>query len=831
MSIFKTLLLEASLLSEDVFFKEILEINDEDDNELNLFKSAIQNSTKPKEVYMSFSKSTGINIKKLSQYYKIILKEMKSIDKQEGFKAILLNLSNFHEKISKKLSEEERDNILDGIFDYTDICKRLYIEMDKISLEDNYLNKNKDSWEKVAENNLWVAIYPKTRQSFIEWSTSMPSGVKESYKGNPDARVAWCTSRREANNLWENYAATAACFILIKKEPHKINSKEKIEKICSELIKKGLELEEVNKKRTELTLEAERLEKENKILKIYGYNKKDKNRRISFKVDIEKGDIQLNGADISKYDENDPKQKVMYDFGEKGKIENEKLTNSVNSDNSLMSLSNLKSVVDEDIIEACINYTKENFSIEDDKTPVRLFYKKQKLKDIKEMLVITSNFATNKNPVTDPENQIYFADISDSLSRFFYDSEDGDPYSNFDNILNDKVLNKTVSLTSCISSLFFFGARDKTEEEKLITSLLNHCLSNDYPLLGQKLHRNILSSNRLKHKLITFETMSTFHRLDIDITSKFFTYKRKVLFELFKKAESNDIKRKFNEIICSDMIHYKDSDFSREELSDELEYGMFIEYYENESEEMYSKYVEWLIKKINRFSDNFEIFKETIVDNIDKAKEVFGKESYEVDIFFEKVDEFLKNKEFVKENFFIDAIDIDKITNSQSFIEKLIEDSNFVLGEKKKYNDINKQDFRKIVNSLFNKIISGVVLDIEASTLFDIVEVVNNFKDEVAAQKIVECAIKKRFVLNFFKLGYRENVVSGFKELLLRKSNSIEYSDIFIEEVEKESSPDKDYGQILTRMKVRDEEYKELLRKAESGELDLNSYIRFLSLL
>jgi hypothetical protein len=73
--------------------------------------------------------------------------------------------------------------------------------------------------------------------------------------------------------------------------------------------------------------------------------------------------------------------------------------------------------------------------------------------------------------------------------------------------------------------------------------------------------------------------------------------------------------------------------------------------------------------------------------------------------------------------------------------------------------------------------------------------------------------------------------VSGFKELILRNSNSIEYSDIFIEEVEKENSANKDYGQILTKMKARDEEYKDILRKAESGELDLNSYIRFLSLL
>ena len=830
MSIFKTLLLEASLLSEDVFFKEILNIVDENDDTLNLFKKAIKENEKSKDIYKNFSATSGVNIKKLSQYYKVILEEMKSIDRQEDFKSVLLNLINFHEKISKKLSEDERDNILDGVFSYLDICKRLYLEMDKISLEDNYLVKNKDTWEKVAENKLWVAIYPKTQQSFIEWSTSMPNCVKESYKGNPDARVAWCTSRREANNLWENYATSAACFILIKKEPHKIISNEKINKICLDMIKKGYSEEEVDIKRKELTLETERYKEENKFLNVYGYNKKDKNRRISFKVDIEKYDIQLSSNDTSDYDENDPKQKVMYDFGKKGWDTDDNLSNTVNADNSLMSMSNLKSVVDDEIIQSCINYTKENFSSVDE-TPVELFFRKQKLKDIKEMLVITSNFAINKNPVTEPENQVYFSDISDSLSRFFYNSEDGDPYENFDNILNDKVLNKTVDITSCISYLFFFGARDNSKEGMLIIDLLNYFLKNDYPLVGQKIHRDILISDRLKHKLITFDAMSTFHRLDIDITSKFFTYKRKVLFELFKNAKNIDIKRKFNNIICSDMIFYKDSDFSREELSDELEYGEFIKYYKDEDEQMFSDYIDWLIKKINRFSDSFQIFKETIEDVLEQVKDVFGDESIELDVFFERIDNFLKTKDFTKESFFIDKIDIDEICYSQSYIEKLIKDSNFVLGDKKKYNDINKKDFKKIVDSFFDKVMSGLILDIDISIFFDIVDVVVNFNDAESVKKIVDCCMKKRFVLNFFKLGYRNNTISGFKDLIIKNTNYIINGNDFIAEIDDEKSHTKDYVKILDKMKARDKEYSELLTRAEQGDLDLNSYIRFLSLL
>jgi hypothetical protein len=840
MSIFKSVLLEASLINTEVFFKDILSIEAKDDNLLSEFQDIIIKEggelANAKTVYLKFKDLCGLNIKKYHEYFKLIIDELNSINKQEDFRTIIFNVKSFHEKVYRSLDQSVKDDILDGLFDYVDLCKRLYLTMDKISLEDNYLKKYPDTWEKVAENDLWLAIYPKTQQAFIEWSTTMSDMTKESYKGTPEARVSWCTSRKEANNLWTTYATSAACFILVKKQANKIPSLEKVDKICKSLEKQGYSYEDVDEKRKQLLDSIEKMKKENETLNIYGYNKKDKYRRISFKIDVSDYTIQDSGKSLKDYGEIGTEQLVMYDMDAVELSEKKaSLTNSVNADNSLMTMSVLQKVVPKDIISACIEYTKSNFSKEEGERPLDLFLKKQKLKDIKEMLAVITNFITNKNPITDPANQVYYSEAADFMSLYLYNKGEEQAIQDLDNILNDKVLNKAVDITACITSFFYYGTGNSSKEDKLINKLFNHFLQNDYSLLGNKIHKNILLGDMFKHKnasIITIETQATFHRLNLEITSGFFANKRKRLFYLYKNAKTKLEKDRFNKIICSNIIRYKDEDFSKKEVSDELEFGVFISNYIDEDINHFSSYIKWLINKINRFSSSQEELKETAVDICGVVSDTFGDDSFHLKITLEIMEEFFNNKtEYDTTSFIIDDIDLNELVYSHSYISKLFNDSNLVKGEKQKFNDLNGEDVYKIVSTLCNEILNNRMIDIDALTFFDIIEAICTLEEINSANQIVNCCLEKPFVLNYFKLGYQVKKVEKFKELVEKNKSSIDNAELFLTKLQEKHYKQKDFEDILTKMKIRDEEYSELLKKAERGEIDLNSYIRFLSLL
>lgn len=838
MSIFKSLLLEASLISTEEFFKDMLTVDSKEDSLLSSLQEIITSeggqSAKPKIVYKKFQELSGINIKKYHEYFKLILNELKSIHKQEDFRAILTNVQNFHEKVYRSLDAAVKDDIVDGVFSYLDLCKRLYLSMDKISLEDNYLKKYSDTWDKVAENDLWVAIYPKTQQAFIEWSTTLADGSKESYKGTPEARVSWCTSRKEANNLWATYAVTAACFILIKKSVNKIPSLAKIDAKCKGLEKQGYSSEEIEKVRNEMLDSVDKMTRENETLKIYGYNKKDKYRRISFKINIGDYSIQDSGKSLEDYGEIGTQQLVTYDMSETELSEKKApFTNSVNADNSLMTMSILQKVVPEDIINACIEYTKANFTKEEGKRPLDLFLSKQKLKDVKEMLAVTTNFIVNKNPITDPASQVYYSETADFMSLFFYNKGEEKAYKILDNILNDRVLNEAVDITACMTSLFYFGTGGSTKEDMLVNKLLNYFLKNDYPLVGQKIHRSILLGNLFNYKreFITLDAMSTFHRLDLEISSGFFAYRRKTLFKLYKNAKSEKEKEEFNNIICSNLIRYKDEDLGREDISDELEYGMFISQYYGESTDHFKCYIEWLLEKIKRFSDDKQMFGDTAADVFDVIVETFGQESLQVELSLDIIKEFFENFDNQSLSFIIDNVDLNELVYSHSYIRKILKDSNLVRGKKVKYNDLNENDLYNIVSTLCKEVLNNKILDIDNLAFFDIIHAICTLEELRSANEIVNCSIKKPYILNYFKSGFRLETIEEFKNLLLRNKGSIVNADLFLEKLEEKQYKSKDYEDILSKMKIRDEEYSELLKKAERGEIDLNSYVRFLSLL
>lgn len=809
---FKKLLLEGSILDQNIFFKSLIEKdiswNSGEDQAFNYLKSLIysyiEKEIKISSLYHEFKKTFGVNLKQMD-FFRVILKELENPYKIDSFLTILNNIQIFSERIYKNISQEIKNEIIEGKVDYQELCKKVYTLYDKFKVDSGFVEREEgNQWEKVYENKKWVAIYPKTQKAFIEWSTTLSNGKKESYtKGNEDARVSWCTSRREPNNEWRNYAKNSACFILIKKIPPKIPSSRKTKIDIENLLDKNPAYVQdvIERKYFE---KLENLKEEADFLKVNGYNINDVYRRISYKVDIATNIEKFYPDTLSNlYSELKATAYFKYNYDVISDFNNvdeeEKVTLSVNADNCYMSNYKLQKEVDSDVLEACKKYTEVNFTPKN--TPLNLYYENITKEEVKEVILISSMFHKKIPVVSDVVFD--YIEIAEFVSDYIEKSNLDEVVKTFNYLIDDRSLVETIGFIPLLNIVFRNYSKSKNYEEVLNIILSKKEVANYQSLVGGiilKLGLEKISVNNI------FNSKS----VDTSVLNKLFNEDREKLYELYEYS-CQHLQKEDTDWIFEFICNYSISNSVISES--EVEY---LEYFEYIIDEGISKhivdYIKWIIL-INKHRSNLSFTE--VIKEVKNSIEL-NYDFQEVRVYFEKA---LKDiTQGIHKNInltrIMNNLSVEVIVRSDSLLQQVLPEDLSIVNNPSSNKEVSNNELTLILKEIDKGYNNQEITTFDKDSLVSLLKALVLSKNVININTLCNIAINNpKFMLSFVGDKVETDYISKFLNFLRKyKTQVVEKFFEKIEEYDLKISlaKEKDYEEIIRKREKRDIAYRGL---------------------